>query len=105
LNLARYDRRSSRLAVAVRAKERKIGQPIVIAITIPVMEAERDCRVAPFVQTAGLALVFLDAGTDEPLLEIAPAAVYTGHQQLLDRHRRRTRRDGSPLDCFMPGMP
>ena len=63
-----------RLAVAVRAQQLEVLEPVVVPVAVDVVEAEGKRPFAPPVDPALLAFVSLDAGCDQALLDVLAAS-------------------------------
>src|SRR3712207_3958428 len=76
-----------RLAVAVRAEQLEVLEPVVVAVPVDVVERHAQRRAAPLLEAAALAPVLLEPQAEEPPLHVPPAA--PASEQLLDRHGAR----------------
>jgi len=79
------------LAVAVRAQQLEVLEPVVAAVAVDVVQREAERSAAPVRDPAQLAAIFLEPEPDEAAFEMPalPAAA----EQLIERHRLRPRHD------------
>ena len=61
--------------MAVRTQQAEVLQPVIETVSIGVMQRQGERSTAPLGQPAALATRFLDAGREQPGLEVATAAV------------------------------
>jgi hypothetical protein len=66
--------------VAIAAEELKVLKPVVRSIAIDVVQGHTERLSHPLGQPASFALVVLDAGTDQPSLEVTPAGSPPRHE-------------------------
>jgi hypothetical protein len=79
----------------------RFSSPVVIAVTVDVVERQRQRAAAPALDSAHLTAVVLEAQPHQPVLDVSTTSP-TG-EQLIERHRRRTRMDQPPLPRLMEG--
>jgi len=71
--------------MAVRTEQAQVLEPVVLAVTVDVVQRQREGLSAPLRQSAPLAVVLLEPGREETRLEVS--AIPRSGEEALDRHR------------------
>ena len=72
------------LAVAVRAEEHEVLEPVVVAAPVHVMDLEAQRETSPRIDAAALATTVLQSRVDQPRFEARTMRLSPGHKQILD---------------------
>jgi hypothetical protein len=91
--------------VAVGAQKKQVLEPVVVAIAVDVVEGHGERLAPPNVDLALLAAVLLQAGAQQPSLDVVSIAPPAGDEQFVDRDRLRTTQDSAPLPRLVPRPP
>jgi hypothetical protein len=90
--------------MAVRAKQLKVLEPVVVAFTVDVVEGHRKWSPAPFGDPADFALIRLQAAAEQAHLEVVAVNLSSPHQVKLDRCGSRPGKQQSDPHCAVPGI-
>ena len=91
-----------RLAVAVRTEELEVFDAVVEAVAIDVVEGHRERLIKPLVYPAALTPLLLQAGVQEPLLQVAAVAVGARREDLFRRLEARPRHEEAAMNRVAP---
>jgi hypothetical protein len=88
--------------VAVGAEDLEVLQSVVVTLPIDVVQCEWDRMPPPFTESAGLAAPSLEAGVEQPTLEVVAVASHACDEKLLQRKTSRARGDSASMDRVVP---
>ena|SRR5438094_5053567 len=90
------------LTVAVRAQELQVFEAVVGPVAVDVMKLHVEARSMPLVDSALLAAVLLQAGLDQPELQVTSLRAAANHEELVKRNEARPRHDVAATDGSLP---
>ena len=92
----------SRLAVAVGTEDLEVLEPVVLAVTVDVVQRQGNRSVVPLLRAARLAPTGLQASVVQALLYVVAIASRPRHQELIEGYAAGSRRDEPAPDRLVP---
>jgi hypothetical protein len=88
--------------MAVRTQELQVLETVVKPVAVHVVQGHAQRLPTPLVDPTLLAAMLLQAGLQEPPLEVVAACSPAYREQILDRNRPIAGSDRASLYCLMP---